>query len=98
MKRILTLLFIAILFTACNRSKPDYATLFEKSDYLETDNYESSIAYAKMLAKNLKEVNYETIGKTSQGREIPMLIVDENGSTKPEKIRKSGKTVILIQA
>lgn len=98
MKRILTLLFIAILFTACNRSKPDYATLFEKSDYLETDNYESSIAYAKMLAKNLKEVNYETIGETSQGREIPMLIVDENGSTKPEKIRKSGKTVILIQA
>ena len=83
---------------ACSQSDPDYTTTFEKSNYLETDNYEGTVAYAKMLAQQFKEVHYQSMGTTAMGRDIPLLIVDENGYTKPKKIRKSGKNIILVQS
>jgi hypothetical protein len=86
------------LMLACSKSDPDLTTTFEKSNYMETDNYEGTIAYAKLLAKQFKEVHYQSIGTTAMGRDIPLLIVDENGYTKPKKIRKSGKNIILVQS
>ena len=86
------------LLVACSKSDPDLITTFEKTNYLETDNYEGTIAYAKMLAKQFKEVHYQSIGTTAMGRDIPLLIVDENGYAKPKKIRKSGKNIILVQS
>ena len=86
------------LMVGCSKSDPDYTTTFEKSNYLETDNYEGTVAYAKMLAKQFKEVHYQSMGTTAMGRDIPILIVDENGYTKPKKIRKSGKNIILVES
>lgn len=83
---------------ACTNKEVDLTTTFEKSDCLETDDYEGTVAYAKQLAKQFKEVHYQTIATTAQGREVPLLIVDENGYTKPKKIRKSGKTIILVES
>lgn len=65
---------------------------------METDNYEGTIDYAQKLAKCFKQVNYEVIGKSGAGRDIPMLIVDENGYTKPEKIRKQGKAIVWVES
>ena len=86
------------LMVACSKSDPDLTTTFEKSNYLETDNYEGTIAYAKRLAKQFKEVHYQSIGQTAQGRDIPLLIVDENGNTNPKRIHKSGKNIILVHS
>lgn len=83
---------------ACTSKDVDLTTTFEKSNCLETDDYEGTIAYAKQLAKQFKEVHYQSIATTAQGREVPLLIVDENGYTKPKKIRKSGKTIILVES
>ena len=82
----------------CGKSDSDFTTTFEKSNYLETDSYEGTVAYAKRLAKQFKQVHYQSMGTTVQGREIPLLIVDENGYTKPKKIRRSGKNIILVQS
>ena len=83
---------------ACTNKEADLTTTFEKSNCLETDDYEGTVAYAKQLAKQFKEVHYQSIATTAQGREVPLLIVDENGYTKPKKIRKSGKTIILVES
>jgi len=98
MKRLLPLFLALLLLASCNQKDVDLTTTFEKSNYTETDNYENTIAYAKTLAKQCKEVHYQSIGTTVLGREIPLLIVDENGYTKPRKIRKSGKNIILVQS
>jgi len=82
---------------ACSKSDKD-TTTFEKSNYLETDSYEGTIAYAKQLAKQFKEVHYLSIGQTVTGRDVPLLIVDKDGYTKPKKIRKSGRCVVLVQS
>ena len=98
MKKLLPLFWALVLFAACTPKDTDLTTTFEKSNFLETDDYEGTIAYAKQLAKQFKEVHYQTIATTAQGREVPLLIVDENGYTKPKKIRKSGKSIILVEA
>ena len=98
MKRIFPVLVAFLFLAACNNKSADLTTTFEKSDYLQTDDYEGTIAYAKLLAKQFDQVHYQSIGTTAQGREVPLLIVDENGYTKPKKIRKSGKNIILVQS
>ena len=82
----------------CSKSDSDFATTFEKSNYLETDDYEGTIAYAKQLAKQFKEVHYQSIGQTVTGRDVPLLIIDKDGYTKPKKIRNSGRCVVLVQS
>ena len=98
MKNCLPFLLALLLLAGCGNKEADLTTTFEKSNYLETDSYEGTIAYAKQLAKQFKQVHYQSIGTTVQGREIPLLIVDENGYTKPKKIRRSGKNIVLVQS
>lgn len=99
MKKLASIFILSILMlVACNRSAPDMTTTFEKSGYLETDSYEGTIAYAKKLAKQFKQVHYEVVGTSAAGRDLPLLIIDENGYTDPAKIRKSGKVILLVES
>lgn len=98
MKRILLFLLAVFFMASCTEKEFDLTTTFEKSDYLETDDYENTVVYAKRLAKKFKQVHYQSIGVTSQGREVPLLIVDENGYTNPKKIHRKGKDIILVQS
>ena len=98
MKRVLLFFFAVFFMASCTEKEYDLTTTFEKSNYLETDDYENTVIYAKRLAKKFKQVHYQSIGVTSQGREIPLLIVDENGYTNPKKIHKKGKDIILVQS
>ncbi|MBQ0129224.1 MAG: M14 family metallopeptidase [bacterium] len=97
MKKYLSFLLILFVLASCGKKEME-PTTFEKSEFLETDNYEGTIDYAQKLAKCFKQVNYEVIGKSGAGRDIPMLIVDENGYTKPEKIHKQGKAIVWVES
>ena len=98
MKNYLPILLALLLLAGCHNKDADLTTTFEKSNYLETDSYDGTIAYAKKLAKQFKEVHYQSMGTTTTGRDIPLLIIDGNGYTKPKKIHKSGKNIILVQS
>lgn len=93
------LLLLCLFITACsNKEQVTYITHFEKTGGTETDNYDNTIAYCHLLADNLKEVSYESTGFSGQQREIPLLIVDENGSTDVQQIKKSGKIIVLLES
>ncbi|MEZ4765316.1 MAG: M14 family zinc carboxypeptidase [Calditrichia bacterium] len=73
------------------------APIHEKSGYLETPRYAATIDYCQRLAAASDWVQFASFGKSPQGRDLPLLIVDKNGNFDPAAVRKSGNLVLLIQ-
>ena len=96
-KKYLFILFTVLFYSIYSQSPTDLTTWFEKSEYLETPDYESTIQYCKALAANSKFVRYTEMGKSAQGRAIPILIIDKNGLSAPSLIRAKGRSIVLIQ-
>jgi hypothetical protein len=76
----------------------DWQTFYEKSGKLETPGYQATIDYCKQLAAGSEMIHFVTFGKSAQGREMPMLILDRQGFMDPGSIRASGRTILLVQA
>lgn len=75
-----------------------FLTHYEKSEFLETANYEEVIRYSKMLAGSSPLVHYESFGTSPQGRELPLLILDKDGHFTPAAVRQQGKVILLLEA
>src|SRR5580765_5097597 len=76
----------------------DWQTLAEQTDYHKTWSYADTIAYCQKLDKASDKIVYRSIGKSNQGRDIPLVIASEDGAFTPDAARKKGKAVIFIQA
>ncbi len=73
-------------------------TYFEKSNFLRTPRYDSTVIYAKSLTQQASFIVYQSIGKSHEGRDIPLLIAAKGKEFTPEQAKKSGKNIVLIQA
>ncbi|MDR1056287.1 MAG: hypothetical protein LBL90_10835 [Prevotellaceae bacterium] len=92
---------IVLLFAGCKKqslNEEDFLTYYEKNDFNHTPGYAETIEYCKLLVNHSAKINYTTIGISPQGREIPLLIVDKDGMTTPEGIRKTGRLIVLAEA
>ena len=76
----------------------DWQTLAEQTDYRKSWNYADTIAFAQKLDKASDKIIYQSFGKSGEGRDLPLLIVSDGKEFSPEKAKKSGKAIILIQA
>src|SRR5574338_169168 len=74
-----------------------WLTHFEKSNQLESPDYEDTLKYFQRFADHTPYVNIQTIGVTPQGRELKVIIVSKDKAFTPEQAKKSGKAIILIQ-
>lgn len=80
-------------------TRPDWKTKAEETDYRETSTYDETIAFSKKLADSSKKlIRYSSIGKSGEGRDIPLLIATDGKTFTPTAARNSGKVVIFIQA
>jgi murein tripeptide amidase MpaA len=77
---------------------PDWQTRAEETDYRETAPYADTIAYAQRLAGASPLLQFESFGKSGEGRELPLLIAAEAETFTPEAAHSAGKAVVLIQA
>ncbi len=75
----------------------DWLTHFEKSNQLESPDYENTLKYFQKFADNTPYVNIKTIGETPQGKELKVIIVSKDKAFSPEQAKKTGKAIILIQ-
>jgi murein tripeptide amidase MpaA len=75
----------------------DWLTHFEKSNQLESPDYENTLKYFQKFAESTPYVNIKTIGVTPQGRELKVIIVSNDKVFSPEHAKKTGKAIILIQ-
>jgi len=93
------LFFSALIFIhASVAQKADWRTDYEKSGTFETPRYQETIDFCKRLDKASPMVTYTTFGKSPQGRDLPLVILDREGLSEPDAIRASGRTILLIQA
>jgi hypothetical protein len=77
---------------------PEWLTHAEKTNYRETPRYAQTIEYSKRLDQASSLIEFQSFGKSGEGRELPLLLATEGGTFTPEAARQAGKAVILIQA
>ena len=87
-------------FIACKKtnSSDDLVTYCEQTNFLQTPRYAETIDYCKRLAAASPFVRYTTFGKSAQGRDLPLLIVDKDRNFTPDAVRRTDKVVMLVQA
>ena len=75
----------------------DWLTHFEKSNQFESPDYENTLKYFQKFQDSTPYVKIKTIGKTSQERELKVIIVSKDKTFTPEQAKKTGKAIMLIQ-
>jgi len=98
MTKKISLFFLLILSLACHSQNADLVTFYEKSGFKATPTYDETIAYCKLLDESSPWILYTTFGKSPQGRDLPLLIIDSDGFTDPVQTGFKGKLVVLIEA
>ncbi len=95
---VLSLLFILLLsFSKAKESK--LLTVPEKTDYKRTSTYKEVMDFLKKLKANHPDKMKITFFATStEGKKIPLVILSEEGISKPEDLRFTGKLPVLIMA
>ncbi len=76
----------------------DWQTNAEQTDYRKTPRYAETVSYAQKLDKASDLIAYQSFGVSGEGRDLPLLIAAADKDFTPEKARKSGRAIILIQA
>jgi hypothetical protein len=103
MRRILIALISLLPLTSAASSavavaqSSDLRTRAETSNFEETSTYDDVMRIAKGMASQSPLANYESYGKTEEGREMPLLILAEPAVASPEAARKLGRPIVLIQ-
>ncbi len=75
----------------------DLRTPYERSGKMATPRYDETIAYVRDLASASPKVTFQSFGTSPRRRLLPLVIVDEDGLTEPEKIRAAGRAIVLIE-
>jgi len=73
-------------------------TPYERSGGKSTPRYAETMAYCRQLASFSSFVKMESIGKSAQGRDIELLIIDKNHNFTPDAVHHSGNVVLMVQA
>lgn len=95
-----TLIFIlsTVACSTSNYTVEDFVTDCEKSDFVKTPKFEQTKAYFQKLEEASPMVNNTSFGTSPMGRELSLVIVDKDGLTTPDAIRKKGRVIVLIES
>ncbi|MCP4457509.1 MAG: M14 family metallopeptidase, partial [Cytophagales bacterium] len=92
--------FLALLLMACCHmilgQKNDLLTRYEKSSYTESATYEEAMSFYRSLASKYEEITIQEEGLTDSGLPLHVVLFNTSKETNPEKIRKNGKLIFLI--
>jgi len=73
-------------------------TVAEQTDYRATSRHADVLSFCDELVKKSPSVRRIDIGKSGEGRVLPMLVLADPPIATPEEARKSGKLVVLAFA
>ena len=97
--RFISLFFFLLMAVALwGQTEDSFLTYCEQSGYIKTPRYAETVAFCERLAQASPLAHYTTFGKSPQGRDLPLLIVDKDGLFTPREVRKTDKVVMLVEA
>lgn len=95
--RLCRLMLCLFLGTALADDASTWLTRFEKSGGVETARFQESMEYFSRLAKSSSAARWLEFGVSPEGRSLKMLVISQDRCFTPEKARRAGKPVVLIQ-
>ncbi len=69
----------------------------ERTGFRETSRYDDVIAFLDALPRS-RRIHRTGMGYTSEGRELPLVVVGNVSDASPEAVRRSGLTRVYVQA
>jgi hypothetical protein len=79
-------------------SKQKLLTTAEKSNFESTSRYSEVMDFFKQLKKISPNISIESIAKSIEGKDIPLIIMGKPLSNSPKDLKKDKRLVIYIQA
>lgn len=98
MRKLFILLISALFLNSAVMAQVNLLTTAESSDYTLTSTHQDVLNFVNTLAKDSPFLRIETIGTTTQGKPIPMLILANPMINSPEDLKNDDRLVIYIQA
>lgn len=80
------------------QNSADWTTPAERTDYRTTPDYAETLQYLKRLDEASSWIKLSSFGKSGEGRDLPLIVAAKDDAFTPEKARKQGKAVVLLQA
>jgi hypothetical protein len=74
---------------------PPLLTIAEQSNYQATARHADVVEFCQKLAKESPLIRFAEIGKSHEGRSLPLLLLADPPVQMPEEAAKSGKLVVL---
>jgi len=98
MKRSLSI-WLTLISTVFNSfGQVDFQTAAEKSDFKSTSDYNDVRTYIEQLKKSSHFIRVENIATSSEGRDIPLLIIANPLPKSPKDLVNDKRIVVYIQA
>lgn len=69
----------------------------EKSDFVKTSTYADVLTFLEAIKSSSQEVHLASMGKSLEGKDIPVAILSRPKITTAEEARASGKLIVYIQ-
>lgn len=79
-------------------AKEKFLTAAEKSNFESTSRYSDVMDFFKQLKKISPNIRIESIAKSIQGRDVPLIIMGNPLSKLPKNLEKDKRLVIYLQA
>lgn len=93
------LLIIAVFYSACmSFSQSEIQTVAESSEFTSTSAYSDVMSFIEQLKKSSPYVRVENIATSTEGREIPLLIIANPLPASPEELKNDNRIVVYVQA
>ncbi len=95
---ILTVAAVVVMLIATPAFSAEPLTTAEKSDYTRTSLYPEIMEFLHQVARGSGQVRIATMCQSTEGRDIPLVVISSEGIATPCELRMTGKPCVLIQA
>jgi hypothetical protein len=98
MKKLFVLTVVILFYFSSISGQTELLTVAESSDFKSTSKYDDVMSFIEKLDMSSDLLRVETISKSTEGRDIPLLIMGDPLPESPEQLVDDGRVVVYIQA